>query len=59
MDNVKMQVSGDKLTIEIDLSANFGRSKSGKTVVIASSRGNVSVPDHPEVKIGLNCYKKA
>ena len=57
MDNVKMTANGDKLIIEIDLSKDFGRSKSGKTLVLASTRGNVSVPDRPEVKIGINCYK--
>ena len=59
MKNVTMSVSGSKLTIEVDLSKDFGKSASGKSQVIASTEGNVSVPGHEEVKIGLNLYTKA
>ena len=52
-----MNVSGNKLVIEIDLSQSFGLSKSGKSETIASTDGNVSVPGREEVKIGLNIYK--
>jgi len=57
MKNVEMDVQGNFLIMKVDLSKNFGASKSGKSVVIASSEGNVSVPGRPEIKIGLNCYK--
>jgi hypothetical protein len=36
----------------------FGPSSSGKTIIIASSEGNQSVPDRDGIKIGLNVYKK-
>ena len=59
MKNVNMQVSGNKLTIEVDLSKNFGASASGKSVIIASTEGNQSLvgPSGP-VNIGLNVYTK-
>ena len=55
--NIKLQVTGTKLNIEIDLSKDLGRSKSGKSTLVASTFGNISIPDHPEVKLGLNLYK--
>lgn len=57
MKNVEMKVTGKKLTIEVDLEKEFGMSKSGKTVVVASTLGNVSIPEHEDIKIGLNVYK--
>jgi hypothetical protein len=59
MKNIKLKVEGDKLVIEVDLKQNFGLSGSGKSIIIASSEGNQSVPDKPEVKIGLNIYRPA
>lgn len=56
MKNVDMKVEGDLLTITIDLSKDFGPSKSGKTIIVASTEGNKSVPGK-EHKIGLNVYK--
>ena len=56
MNNVKLNVSGDKLTIEIDLSQDFGPSASGKTIQIASTKGNKQVKD--DVYLGLNVYRK-
>lgn len=57
MKNVHMVVEGNILTIKVDLSKEFGPSASGKTIIIASTEGNVSVPDREE-KIGLNVYRK-
>jgi hypothetical protein len=57
MKNVEMKVEGDILTIKVDLSKEFGPSASGKTIIIASTEGNVSVPDRDE-KVGLNVYRK-
>jgi ABC-type molybdate transport system ATPase subunit len=58
MKNIEMKVEGKILTIKIDLSQEFGRSSSGKTTIIASTEGNIGVPDNEEIKIGLNVYKK-
>jgi len=56
--NVDMTVEGKTLTIRVDLGKEFGESKSGKSIAIASTEGNVSVPGHEEIKIGLNIYRK-
>mgnify|MGYP000989619893 CR=1 FL=1 len=56
MKNVDMKVDGNLLTITIDLSKNFGRSRSGKSTIIATSAGNKEVPG-TDAKIGLNIYK--
>lgn len=57
MINVEMRREGSKLIVEIDLDQRNGKSKSGKTVVIASTSGNVTVPDSDgKIKLGLNCY---
>jgi len=58
MKNVDMKVEGSMLTITVDLSKNFGPSSSGKTTIIATTEGNVSIPEQEEVKIGLNIYTK-
>ena len=56
MKNVEMKVEGNKLIIKVDLSKNFGASRSGKSKVIASSEGNLSVPGKEKIKLGLNVY---
>jgi hypothetical protein len=56
MHNVKYEVKDDKLIIEIDLTKEFGPSKSGKTITIASTRGNQKI-EGTDVVIGLNVYK--
>ncbi len=57
MKNVELSVDGTLLTIKVDLTKDFGPSSSGKTIIIASTEGNVTIPDREE-KIGLNIYKK-
>jgi hypothetical protein len=58
MKNVEMTVDGNILTIKVDLSKDFGPSSSGKTIIIASTEGNVVIPEHGEAKVGLNVYRK-
>ncbi|NLL09799.1 MAG: hypothetical protein GX268_02690 [Methanomicrobiales archaeon] len=58
MKNVDMKVEGNTLTITVDISKDYGESKSGKSITIASTEGNISIPDHEEIKIGLNIYRK-
>jgi hypothetical protein len=57
MKNVEMSVLGNVLTITVDLSKEFGPSSSGKTIIIASTEGNVAVPNREE-RVGLNVYRK-
>lgn len=58
MKNVEMTVEGDMLTIKVDLTKDFGPSSSGKTIIIASTEGNASVPGREDAKVGLNVYRK-
>lgn len=58
MKNIEMKQSGNILTITVDLSKRFGRSSSGKTEIVASTEGNISVPENEEIKIGVNVYTK-
>ena len=55
--NIRMEVQGETLVITIDLSKAFGLSGSGKSVIIASTGGNIALPGREEVKIGLNVYR--
>ncbi len=57
MKNVELSLDGTMLTIKIDLSKEFGPSSSGKTTIVATTEGNVTIPEREE-KIGLNIYKK-
>ncbi len=57
MKNVQMIIEGNILTIKVDLSKEFGPSSSGKTIIVASTEGSVSIPDREE-KVGLNVYRK-
>ena len=58
MKNIEMNLDGNMLTVKVDLTKEFGPSASGKTIIIASTEGNISVPGNEEIKIGLNIYKK-
>jgi hypothetical protein len=58
MKNIEMSINGDILTIKVDLSKTFGKSSSGKSTIISSTEGNVSLPGKDEIKIGLNVYTK-
>ena len=55
--NVETQVEGNKLTIIIDLSKEYGPTGSGKSTKVASSDGNMAIPGREEIKLGINVYK--
>ena len=57
MKNVEFSVEGSILTIKVDLSKEFGPSSLGKNIIVASTEGNVTIPNREE-KIGLNIYRK-
>lgn len=57
MDNMEMTVEGDTLTIKVKLDVDLGLSKSGKTRIIATSRGNAKIPNTDAI-IGMNVYRK-
>jgi len=58
MKNVDMKLNENQLVITVDLTKDFGTSKSGKSITIASTEGNISIPEHDDIKIGLNIYRK-
>ena len=59
MQNVDVKVTGNKLTISIDLNAKTTPSASGKSEVIASTRGNTSIvtEKYGIVNLGVNLFK--
>ena len=56
--NVLYKVEGDKLIVEMDLTADQEESKSGKSMIIASTRGNKRVIKGKDIMLGLNLYEK-
>ncbi len=58
MKNVELSVAGPILTIKVDISKELGPSASGKSILVATTEGNVSIPGFDGAKIGLNVYKK-
>ena len=59
MQNVTTKVTGSKLTITVDLKAKTTESASGKTLVIASTRGNTPIETGDGIAyLGLNLYRK-
>jgi hypothetical protein len=62
MKNIEVEQKGNTLTLKIDLTKTFGPSKSGKTIIIASTEGNAKVGEIKgggPVIVGLNVYTKA
>ena len=59
MKNCEMKLNGSILTLTVDISKEFGKSASGKSITISSTEGNVSIPEKEDIKIGLNVYRKA
>jgi hypothetical protein len=60
MQNVTMKREGkSKLVIEIDLSKDLGPSASGKTIMVATTRGNAPVPETSDCFVGINCFRYA
>ena len=57
MKNVDMKIDGKILTIKVDLAQDHGPSKSGKTIIIATTEGNASIPGAGGAIIGLNIYR--
>ena len=56
MQNVKYEIKNNKLIIEVNLTQEFGPSKSGKTITIASTRGNTKI-EGTDAVLGLNVYR--
>ncbi|TFG05679.1 MAG: hypothetical protein EU536_01370 [Promethearchaeota archaeon] len=56
--NVQFKIDGDKLIVEMNLSEHKEESKSGKSLIIASTRGNKRIFQDKDVFLGLNLYEK-
>lgn len=56
MKNIKVKNADEALTLTVDLKVNQGQSKSGKSIIIATSSGNKEIA--PGVYMGLNIYRK-
>lgn len=56
MENVDIKIKGSTMTIVVDLSKTVGPSKSGKTMIVATTSGNAALEGG--VIIGLNVYRK-
>lgn len=58
MANVETKVESNKLIITVDLTKDEGPSKTGKTLIVATTNGFQRVgSSHPEVSFGLNVVK--
>ena len=60
MENVKTKVEKNILTITVDMSKDFGPSKSGKTNIVASTGGFAKVADvnGKAISISMNVISK-
>ncbi len=54
--NIVGSLDGMKLTLVIDLAQSSGPSKSGKSIIVATTGGNQSIGT-TGIKLGLNAYK--
>jgi len=43
MKNVDVRVEGDELILKVNLKTRLGKSASGKTTIVATTEGNISV----------------
>jgi len=61
MKNLNIDLENETLTIEVDLSKNYGNSRSGKSILIASSEGNKRILkiEYPErfIYLGIFVYE--
>jgi len=55
MKNIQMKKECSELVIRIDLSKEYGKSKSGKTIIVASTEGNEKIEGG--IVVGINAYK--
>src|SRR2546423_15084270 len=57
MQNVEFEIEGDQLVIRVDLSQELGVSSSGKSVIVATTGGNVAVAGGVAGKAGVKVYR--
>jgi len=57
MQNVTVKVEGTIMTVTVDMAKRLGPSASGKTIMVATTEGNIKVPGFDAIKLGLNVYE--
>lgn len=55
MQNVKTEIKGNNLIITVDLTARLGPSSTGKTLMVATTKGNAQVGTNG-IRFGLNVF---
>jgi hypothetical protein len=55
---VEVEVKGDELVIRVNLKGDYGKSQSGKTTIVASTRGGVPIEGTNGATVSLNVYRK-
>ena len=60
MENINMKFNRrqNTLTIIIDLNHEMGDTKSGKNILVATTKGPKKVKEDPDIFCGINCYKR-
>ena len=58
MENIKLSKKGKILTITVDLEAEGRPSTSGKSLIIATSKGSQLIEGTDDLFMGLNILKK-
>ena len=58
MPNIVTKIEKNKLIITVDLKETHGLSKSKKTIIIASTNGNVPIDGSDGAIMGINIYRK-
>lgn len=56
--NISATVEGDELVLRVKIKERHGESASGKTIIVASSGGNVQIEGTGGVVVGFNAYVK-
>ena len=56
IDGYKLSLKDNILTVSIDLSSDLGISKSGKSKLVATSKGNMRLAD-AGITLGFNAYR--
>ncbi len=57
--NILYEIKDDKLIMEVNLKPKEKKeSKSGKSLIIASSHGNKRIVEGEDIYLGLNIYEK-
>ena len=58
MSSITMQVKGDTLVVTVPLNGARAPSTSGKTDIVASTRGNqaIALPSGETIRVGVNVF---